>query len=52
MGTTTPPPAVDTAAPTITTAGIKVSKNADGTYTVIIPLQDTTAVVSGKITRN
>lgn len=46
------PPAVDTAAPTINTAGIKVSKNADATYSVIIPLQDMTAVVTGKITRN
>ncbi len=45
-------PAVDTAAPTIKTSGIKVSKNADGTYSVIIPLQDMTAVVSGKVTRN
>ncbi len=46
------PAAPDTAAPTIYTAGIKVTKNADGTYSVIIPLRDVTAVVSGKITRN
>jgi len=52
-GTPTPAPVVaDTAAPTINTTAIKVSKNADATYTVVIPLQDTTAVVSGKITRN
>jgi len=48
----TPPPVADTNAPTIKTSGIKVSKNADGTYSVIIPLQDITAVVSGNITRN
>lgn len=46
------PPLEDTAAPTINTAGIKVSKNADATYSIIIPLQDMTAVVTGKITRN
>lgn len=46
------PPAADTAAPTIDTANVKVTKNADGTYSVIIPLKDATAVVSGKITRN
>jgi hypothetical protein len=44
--------AADTAAPTIYTAGIKVTKNADGTYSVIIPLRDVTAVVTGKVTRN
>lgn len=49
---TQPTPIADTVAPTINTAGIKVSKNADGTYSVIIPLKDATAVVSGKITRN
>ena len=48
----TPPPVVDTAAPTIDTNNIKVSKNADGTYSIIIPLKDTTAVVTGTITRN
>jgi hypothetical protein len=42
----------DNNAPTINTSGIKVSKNADATYSVIIPLQDVTAVVTGKITRN
>lgn len=52
MGTTTPPPASDIAAPTIDITNIRVSKNADGTYSVIIPLKDATAVVSGKITRN
>lgn len=46
------PAAPDTAAPTIDTANTKVTKNADGTYSVIIPLKDATAVVSGKITRN
>ena len=45
-------PAVDTAAPTINTSAIRVSKNADSTYSVIIPLQDMTAVVTGRITRN
>ncbi|HBB03566.1 TPA: hypothetical protein DCZ39_01500 [Patescibacteria group bacterium] len=47
--TPTPPPPVpaeDTSAPTINTSAIKVSKNADSTYTVIIPLQDVTAVIS------
>jgi hypothetical protein len=39
-------PVPDTIAPKITTSGIKVTKNADDTYTVIIPLQDATAVVS------
>ncbi|MFA7298574.1 MAG: transglycosylase domain-containing protein [Candidatus Absconditabacterales bacterium] len=49
----TPAPTVtDTAAPIINTAGIRVSKNADATYTVTIPLQDATAVITGKITRN
>ena len=48
----TPAPVADINAPTIKTSGIKVSKNADGTYSVIIPLQDVTAVVSGNITRN
>lgn len=54
LGSVTPPPApaVDTAAPTIDTAAIKISKNIDGTYSVIIPLQDATAVVTGKIMRN
>jgi len=46
------PPVADTAAPTIDTANTKATKNADGTYTVIIPLKDATAVVTGKITRN
>lgn len=46
------PAAPDTAAPTIDTANTRVTKNADGTYTVIIPLKDTTAVVTGKVTRN
>ena len=36
----------------INTAGINVNKNADGTYTIIIPLKDATAVVSGMVTRN
>jgi hypothetical protein len=53
LGNLTPPaPVEDTAAPTINISGIKVSKNADETYSVIIPLQDVTAVVTGKITRN
>jgi hypothetical protein len=53
LGTTPPPPPVeDTEAPRIDTANIKVSKNADNTYSVIIPLKDVTAVVTGKITRN
>lgn len=47
-----PAPTIDTTPPTINTAAIKVSKNIDGTYSVIIPLQDTTAVVTGKIMRN
>lgn len=47
-----PEPEADTTAPTIDTTNLKVSKNADGTYSVIIPLKDITAVVSGKITRN
>lgn len=47
-----PEPVEDNNAPTINTSGIKVSKNADETYSVIIPLQDVTAVVTGKITRN
>jgi len=47
-----PAPVEDKNAPTINTSGIKVSKNADTTYSVIIPLQDITAVVTGKITRN
>jgi hypothetical protein len=42
----------DTVSPIIDTTNTKVTKNADGTYTVIIPLKDATAVVSGKITRN
>lgn len=46
------PAAPDTTAPTIDTANTKVTKNADGTYSVIIPLKDATAVVTGKITRN
>jgi len=53
--TPTPPPVqptVDTSAPTIKTSGIQISKNADGTFTVIVPLQDMTAVLSGKVTRN
>jgi hypothetical protein len=45
-------PVPDVAAPTINTSGIKVSKNADDTYSIIIPLQDITAVVTGNITRN
>lgn len=49
---TTPPPAPDTAAPTIDLARVSVSKNADGTYSVLIPLKDMTAVVTGKVTRN
>jgi len=40
------PPVADTSAPTIDTANTKATKNADGTYTVIIPLKDATAVVS------
>ncbi len=48
----TPSPTEDTAAPTIDTAHTKVTKNADGTYSVLIPLKDMTAVVSGKVTRN
>ncbi len=49
LGTT---PTIDTTAPMINTAGINVNKNADGTYTIIIPLKDATAVVSGMVTRN
>ena len=60
LGSTPTPPPIqppapstpDTSAPTIKTSGIQISKNADATFTVIIPLQDTTAVLSGKITRN
>ncbi len=48
----TPAPTVDTSAPTINTSAIKISKNADGTFSVLIPLKDATAVVSGKITKN
>lgn len=48
----TPTPSVDTAAPTINTSAIRVSKNADSTYSIIVPLQDSTAVVSWTITRN
>lgn len=48
----TPTPSVDTAAPTINTSAIRVSKNADSTYSIIIPLQDATAVISWTITRN
>ena len=40
------PSATDTAAPTINTSGIRISKNADATYTVILPLQDATGIVS------
>lgn len=46
------PSVADTVSPIIDTTNTKVTKNADGTYTVIIPLKDATAVVSGKITRN
>lgn len=46
------PSATDTAAPTINTSGIRISKNADATYTVILPLQDATGIVSWKVMRN
>lgn len=46
------PPVADTSAPTIDTNNLRVTKNADGTYSVILPLKDVTAVVSGKVTRN
>lgn len=53
LGAIPPPsPIVDTDAPTINTSAIKISKNMDGTYSVIIPLQDVTAVVTWKIMRN
>jgi len=45
-------PISDIEAPTIDTANIKVSKNADNTYSVIIPLKDKTAVVTGKVVKN
>lgn len=46
------PPVADTSAPTIDTNNLRVTKNADGTYSVILPLKDMTAVVNGKVTRN
>lgn len=49
---TPPPPLVDTIAPEIPIASIKISKNADGTYSVILPLEDASGILSGKITRN
>jgi len=54
LGGTPPPssPVTDITAPVINTAAINVNKNADGTYTVIIPLKDATAVISWKVMRN
>ncbi|MEI6672416.1 MAG: hypothetical protein WCL02_03525 [bacterium] len=31
---------------------MKASKNADGTYTVILPLEDASGISAGKVTRN
>lgn len=44
-------PAADTSAPKIVISAIKVSKNADGTFTVILPLDDASNI-TGNITRN
>lgn len=52
LSETVGPAAADTAAPTIDTANLRVSKNADGSYSIVIPLKDVTAVVTGKVTRN
>ncbi len=43
---------IDTIAPKIVTSSIKITKNSDGTYTVILPLDEASWLSRGKIMRN
>ncbi|MEI7919772.1 MAG: hypothetical protein WCH65_06435 [bacterium] len=42
----------DTAAPKVLEAQIRVTKNANGTYAVTLPLDEPSGLLRGKITRN
>ncbi|MEI8009340.1 MAG: hypothetical protein WCI00_08520 [bacterium] len=50
MGTSSVPG--DTTAPKIMLSAVKVTKNASGTYDVVLPLDEQSGLARGKITRN